>query len=194
MGIKFTDVTDFPDVPGGVEATFEQLQNKGAWRAPNEHSKRLGEYVEKSVQEYISHYLLEKFPEIEIKNVQCGQDLVIYHKKELVYLIEIKSIWKKYSDCSSVGMTDTQFNQAIRHKDSYALFVADMTTVPLRVVEESYSFSEIENKISVYTDIGYLENYEEIKGVVNVVLEHLQQKLSVREFCEYLVSLINSKS
>ena len=194
MDIKFSDITDFPDVPGGIEATCQQLQNKGKWEAPNEHYKILGEYVEKSVQEYISHYLFEKFPEIEIKNVQCGQDLVIYHKKELVYLIEIKSIWKKSSDCSSVGMTDTQFNQAIRHKDRYALFVADMTAIPHSIVEESYSFSEIENKITVYTDIGYLVNYEEIKGVVNVVLEHLQQKLSIREFCEYLVSIINCKS
>ena len=196
--MKFSDITDFPEVPGGVDDTLDSLQNKGVYRTPNKHNERLGEYVEKCVQEYILQYLCERLPEIEIKNIpknlQGGCDIVINYKKEFFYFIEVKSIWKKSSDCSKVGMTDTQFNQATRHKDCYALFVADMTAVPHSVVEKSCSFLKIEDRISVYTDIGYLENYEEVKGVVNVVLEHLQQKLSVRDFCEYLVSLINSKS
>ena len=199
MRISFSEVTDFPTVKGGIDATVKELENKRNYKIPDEHNEKLGEYVEKSVQEYISQYLCEKFPEIEIKNIpknlQCGYDIVVRYKKELLYLIEVKSIWKRSSDCSRVSMTDTQFNQAARHKDHYALFVANMTTVPHSVVEKScLSSIKIEDKISVYTDIGYLENYEEVKGVVNVILEHLQQKLSIREFCEHLVVLINSKN
>lgn len=138
---------------------FEEVDMKYKWD--------LGMYVERYLVEQLQHLLkngetFKAVPDgdsIEEKDVQGGQDIIVYithgeEKLEPIYYIEIKSRW---STKDSVEMSKLQLEVSAREQSRYALCVVDMHDYDKdKVKNKEYPkvFSEIKDRIAVVTSIG----------------------------------------
>ena len=138
---------------------FEEVDMKYKWD--------LGMYVERYLVEQLQNLLkdgesFKAVPDgdsIEDKDVQGGQDIIVYIKQgedKLVpiYYIEIKSRW---STRESVEMSKLQLEVSAREQSRYALCVVDMHDYDKdKVKNKEYpkEFNEVKDRIAVVTNIG----------------------------------------
>lgn len=125
--------------------------------AESEHEayiKMLGDFVESHIQYYIKSALSDIG--VSVENEQGGQDLILSKEGYTNYYIEIKSRWV---DKESVVMSQQQFQKAVDNPDNYALISAQMWTFDQNRVQrkENVSLDEMQSRIKVLDNIGYLE-------------------------------------
>lgn len=119
------------------DENFEDLLNKAEMLALQEkhqkadfqHKYKIGTYIENLIREKLSSDLnkrlsFENEQDIETKDVQGGQDIVIHLDDEPFYFIEVKSRWN--SD-SSVTMSKLQLKRAVEENYRYSLCSVDVT-------------------------------------------------------------------
>jgi hypothetical protein len=119
-----------------------------------EHIKKLGRYVEKGIESYLTEQL-QPFG-INVRNQQNGQDFILSKEGKDDYYIEIKSRW---SVADSVEMSPAQFNQAVATPDRYALMSVNMVSFEQdkAMGDDILDVNEVINDIHVLDVIGYLE-------------------------------------
>lgn len=118
-----------------------------------EHIKKLGRYVEKGIESYLTEQL-QPFG-INVRNQQNGQDFILSKEGKDDYYIEIKSRW---SSADSVEMSAAQFNQAVATPDRYALIGVNMLFFEQEKAmgDDILDVNEVINDIHVLDVIGYL--------------------------------------
>lgn len=137
----------------------------------------------------LSKYLLLQDNRISIDNLQGGQDFVISVDGRKVYYIEAKSIW---TSTNMVEMTSYQFDKAESRSSQYALCVINMIGVSPSVVDtEKDSEINMEDRTLFYTNIGAYPRLNEKNGRVTIELNKLENGLSINEFCEYILNVID---
>lgn len=138
---------DANDVMNNVNAVIEQMEHDA-------YIKMLGAYAEKHIQQYLTEAL--KSAGIDVKNEQCGQDLILSKPGYDNYHVEVKSRWE--SD-QSVEMSATQFRCAVDAADRYALVRVNMYHYDRSRAEQNdpMQLTEIYNDIACLDNIGTLE-------------------------------------
>ena len=138
---------DANDVMNNVNAVIEQMEHDA-------YIKMLGAYAEKHIQQYLTEAL--KSAGIDVKNEQCGQDLILSKPGYDNYHVEVKSRWE--SD-QSVEMSATQFRCAVDAADRYALVRVNMYHYDCSRAEQNdpMQLTEIYNDIACLDNIGTLE-------------------------------------
>ena len=120
----------------------------------DEHIRKLGEYVEQGVEQYLTDKLQPYG--INVKNQQNGQDFILSKAGYDDYFIEIKSRWNSND---SVEMSPAQFAQAVLAADRYALIGVNMVNFDqTRTDDEDFLYVEdVLDSIYVLDSIGYLQ-------------------------------------
>lgn len=185
----YEDLSNFPPVPNAQEVPLKQLENRGTPFRLNPAMTKLGNYAESLLYKLLSKYLLPQDNRISIDNLQGGQDFVISIDGKNVYYIEAKSIWHQVN---IVEMTSHQFDKAESRSSQYALCVINMIGVSPSVVDtEKDSEINMEDRTLFYTNIGAYPRLNEKNGRVTIELNKLENGLSINEFCEYILNVID---
>lgn len=119
------------------------------------YNKRLGDFVEHHIQNYIEDGL--KGLGVTVTNQQKGQDIVISKDGYKDYHVEVKSRW---NSGDSVEMTKEQLECAVQIPDSYALIRVNMYRFNREraLNDDTLSLDEIYDNILVLDNIGELES------------------------------------
>lgn len=188
------DVAERKDSDILIDALNETIANV----EHQEHIKKLGDFVERHVQEFVTD-ILKPFG-VSVKNEQGGQDLILSKSGFEDYYIEIKSRWV---DKTSAVMSSTQYQHAVSNPSRYSLISAQMWTFEQKRVEaeEKVSFEEFAPRLKVCEDIGYIDpniltkleaafSYQdnEISAVGNYEI-HVPQKMFTHSFTEFIENL-----
>lgn len=191
------DVSERTDATEVINALNQTISDK----EHEAHIKMLGDFVESHIQEYLTHSLKEC--DIDVRNEQGGQDLILSKDGFDDYFVEIKSRWV---DKVSAIMSSTQFHNAVANPDRYALVSAQMWTFDQnRVVNgEHVELAEIYERIKICDRIGTLESdlekrvneaFRYSENDINAVGSyevHVPQKVFDKTFND-LVTIIKSK-
>lgn len=163
------------------------------------HKKMLGNFVESHIERYLNDAL--DGLNVNIRNEQGGQDLILSKVGFEDYYIEIKSRWK---DKEPAMMSSLQFHTAVDNAERYALISAQMWGFDQQRVEygEEVPLSELYDRLRVCDNIGTLEkalldkveealvyNEDEIHVVADYYV-HVPQKLITQSFDELISSII----
>lgn len=143
----------------------QEIEARRRREEEDEFREMLGDYVEEFVQKFLEERI--GMSDVQIKNEQGGQDLVIYHSDKRVCLLEIKSRWS--ANNYSVSLTPTEFRTAVHEADNYCLLYVDMSGYDKDKVVEGVppTIDEVEHRLYFLTNIGELAS-ELFKEVVDV--------------------------
>lgn len=171
------------------EDNFESLLNKAAdvleqekeKKADFRHKYEIGTNVEKLIREKLSSELQERVSfhneeELEAKDIQGGQDIVIMIDDEPFYLIEVKSRWKSEN---SVSMSKLQLQRAVEENGRYALCSVDISR---------YEGTTDRYQLPIEEIIPLTKFVEEIGGKIKPLI---QENLKAEENPEELIHLID---
>jgi len=116
------------------QENFEELINKAEniiieeqhSHSNFEHKYKIGTYIENQIRAKLDQQLNDKIliDNLESKNEQGGQDIVIRLNGEPIYYIEVKSRWDKRN---SVTMSKLQLERAALNWEKYCLCSVDIT-------------------------------------------------------------------
>lgn len=164
---RMSDLASREDCDSLLKYAEDEMERRMFEEADMKYKWDLGIYVERYLVEQLQHLLkdgetFKAIPDgdsIEDKDVQGGQDIIVYIKQgedKLVpiYYIEVKSRW---STRDSVEMSKLQLEVSAREQSRYALCVVDMHDYDKEKVknkEYPKEFSEIKERIAVVTNIG----------------------------------------
>ena len=188
------DVAERKDSDMLIDALNETIANV----EHQEHIKKLGDFVERHIEHFITEFL--KPNGVSVRNEQGGQDLILSKSGYEDYYIEIKSRWV---DKASAVMSSTQYQNAVSNPARYSLISAQMWTFEQKRVdaEEPVSYEEFEPRLKVCETIGYIDpnlltkleaafSYQdnEISAVGNYEV-HVPQKLFTLSFTDFIERL-----
>lgn len=164
---RMSDLASREDCDSLLKYAEDEMERRMFEEADMKYKWDLGIYVERYLVEQLQHLLkdgetFKAIPDgdsIEDKDVQGGQDIIVYIKQgedKLVpiYYIEVKSRW---STRDSVEMSKLQLEVSAREQSRYALCVVDMHDYDKEKVknkEYPKEFGEIKERIAVVTNIG----------------------------------------
>lgn len=165
---KMSDIASRADCDTILKYIEEEIERRMFQEIDMQYKRDLGMYVERYLVEQLQHLLKEgdnfkaiahDDDDIEDKDVQGGQDIIVYIKTRdgilvPIYFIEIKSRW---SIKDSVEMSKLQLEVSAKEKDRYALCVVDMHDYDkekVKAKEHPRTFSKIKDRITVVTNIG----------------------------------------
>ena len=154
------DVVDREDASLLLQKAIDQANT-------DSYHERLGNFVERHIQQYIEDGL--KDIGVVVTNQQFGQDIIISKDGYEDYHVEVKSRWNSEK---SVEMTKTQLECAVLAPDRYALIGVNMYRFDReRALNNTpLSLDEIYDNIRVLDNIGKLES--EIKKRADEVFEN----------------------
>jgi hypothetical protein len=193
----------FDEIINIGKKSLEQIR---AEQRDREYKNKLGKYVEKYLREQLVDSLLKNSYKVIIPDVQGGQDMIISVDDNIIYYIEVKSIWKNTNE---VQMTMDQFHKSIEHDKEYALCIVNMEGISHDLVDRQ-EYPPIEfmtERIKIYTDIGdknkVLADYiikigscptkVNLYGLkVNVPIVNLSMGISLDCFCDMIKTKINN--
>ena len=203
---KLAELGENEDIDEIINMGKKSLEQKRTEQRDREYKNKLGKYVEKYLREQLVDSLLKNNLKVYIPDVQGGQDMIISVDNNIIYYIEVKSIWKNTKE---VQMTMDQFHKSIEHDKEYALCIVNMEGVSQDLVDRQ-EYSPIEfmtERIKIYTDIGdknkVLNDYivkigscptkVNLFGVkVNVPIVNLSMGISLDSFCNLIKTKINN--
>lgn len=164
---RMSDLASREDCDSLLKYAEDEMERRMYEEADMKYKWDLGIYVERYLVEQLQHLLkdgetFKAVPDgdsIEDKDVQGGQDIIVYIKQGEdklipIYYVEVKSRW---STRDSVEMSKLQLEVSAREQSRYALCVVDMHDYDKdKVKNKEYpkEFSEIKDRISVVTNIG----------------------------------------
>lgn len=171
------------------EDNFEALLNKAAdvleqereKRADFRHKYEIGTNIERLIRNKLSTELQERVSfknekELEAKDVQGGQDIVVMIDNEPFYLIEVKSRWKSEN---SVSMSKLQLQRAVEENGRYALCSVDISR---------YDGTSDRYKLHIDEIIPLTKFVEEIGGQIEPLI---QANLKAEENSDESIHLID---
>jgi hypothetical protein len=130
----------------GKKAVNDKHQEEGNFH----HKWTIGTHIETVLRARLTA-LMSEVIEVEIKNEQDGQDIIIKVNREPKYFIEVKSRWDVNS---SYRMSKNQTLKAYAQKDNYALCTVDMTQYHGDDRTKVKSLNHIEHLIRFNENIG----------------------------------------
>ena len=203
---KLAELGENEDIDEIINIGKLGLEQKRAEQRDREYKNKLGKYVEKYLRKQLVDTLLKNNLKVNIPDVQGGQDMVISVNDNIVYYIEVKSIWKNTNE---VQMTMNQFHKSIEHDKEYALCIVNMEGISHDLVDRQ-EYPPIEfmtERIKIYTDIGdknkvlddYIDKIECCPTKVNLLgvkiyvpIDNLSMGISLDCFCNLIKTKINN--
>ena len=138
----------------GTEALINEKQKK----ADFQHKHTIGIHIEKILREGLEKILSQ---DIEVVNVQNGQDIIIKMAGHPVFYIEVKSKWDINNP---IRMSKNQTLQAYEQKENYALCSINMTKYTGNDKYNIKNVEDISDLIHFNKDIG--EQVEHLIGII----------------------------
>ena len=123
-----------------------------------EQKKELGNYVEDYLRKELQEKLADCELNVNVGDVQGGQDIIVYINNTPIYYIEVKSRW---ISSDSVMMSAAQMVRSVEEKEHYSLFAVDMVGYNAENVREHIypaSMDEFIKRIRIVTKIGELND------------------------------------
>ena len=121
----------------------------------------IGKKIEEELQNEINDEFANISVNIETRNQQNGQDIVIYVQDKPIFYIECKAKWNFHTE--PAHMSSAQIKQAVKCSDKYALLCVDCTgstgaKIPIDATKEQIhnSIHDILNHTYAHLDIGKL--------------------------------------
>ena len=149
------ELVDNPDFDLIISRAQDIIQNEHERQLTFDHMLYIGKLIEDKLRERLQVELLQveyrqAGENMEINDIQDGQDIVIRYRGEIIYFIEVKSKW---NFDQPAHMSTNQMRQAVLNPDCYALCCVDLTQYSANIADE-IDADTIINNTYVHLDIG----------------------------------------
>ena len=149
------ELVDNPDFDLIISRAQDIIQNEHERQLTFDHMLYIGKIIEDKLRERLQVELLQveyrqAGENMEINDIQDGQDIVIRYRGEIIYFIEVKSKW---NFDQPAHMSTNQMRQAVLNPDCYALCCVDLTQYSANIADE-IDADTIINNTYVHLDIG----------------------------------------
>ncbi|MCT3668206.1 sacsin N-terminal ATP-binding-like domain-containing protein [Elizabethkingia anophelis] len=128
----------------------QQKENDGDFH----HKHEIGTYIEGLIRQKLSNELQSRISfekDIETKEKQGGQDIIVFFDGDPFYFIEVKSRWDSQN---SISMSKLQLHRAVEQNERYALCAVDITRYSGNSNKYKLSTTEILPLTKFVTNIG----------------------------------------
>lgn len=143
---------DFADIIGKAKALLERQREE---EADFQFKKEIGNHIERLLRCKLKDSLNQNSDDFEfsVEDVQNGQDIVIRHKNNVIYYIEVKTKWN-FTTSGPAYMSKNQVLKACNNPDRYALCCVDLTDYGLSDRTYPENIEKITNRINIHFEIG----------------------------------------